>query len=213
MASAESVGTVIQIRCKESSAPRVNPRARCAIWAGTIFMIYGRHTDLVQEVVDFVLQGNVLKYRFRRESVLGTPVHVIKSLDEVGRFRDGGHPRAEIDKSYTWHDMVMGDFESVADSADPPLDDDWYRTILGSIQSAVLKMHDRLEEQFLVDRDLRGLDAGYVVSGLSAAAVVRSIQGIGDSLSERMFQVYKAYGYPCGWRGDSETGSLVVYSK
>jgi hypothetical protein len=41
---------------------------------------------------------------------------------------------------------------------------------------------------------------------------IDSGSGNNDCFEEKLFHAYQAFGYPCGWSGDYDTGALVVFS-
>jgi len=178
-------------------------------------MCYGEYTNDVQEVVDFVLSGNMLKHQYRRGARIGRPVLVVHSLENLERYRDGGHPQAEINADSTWTDIKMGDVEAMESLAFPEGAVAWCSTVVPELQIATNQIFGFLSEsEFLAEiPGLSACELEEMTSHFSAAMAVRSMRGrCNDSLSESMFRAYQAFGYPCGWSGRHPSGSLVVYS-
>jgi len=175
----------------------------------------GKYTDDVQEIVDFVMSGNMLKHQYRREASIGRPVLVIHSLDDLERYRDGGHPQAEINSESTWTDIKMGDVEAMESLAFPEGAVAWCSTVVPGLQVATNQIFEFLSEsEFLAE--IPGVSARELeemTGHFSAAMAVRSMhRRCNDSLSESMLRACQAFGYPCGWSGHHPSGSLVVYS-
>lgn len=51
-----------------------------------------------------------------------------------------------------------------------------------------------------------------VATDLSCILKSRAINGLTNNLFEKMFQVYKDGGWPCGWKGDYPKGQMIVFS-
>jgi hypothetical protein len=163
----------------------------------------------VQEVIDFVLGGNVLREPFRPEQFTDFPTKVITSLEGVERFRFGYHPDAAIHKDCTWHDMKMRDAAFLGEER-YKICDYWHRVIEPELQAAYDAIHEHLSKQLgsvIPPREINEM-AGQLLMAMAA----RALLGHNDCFEEKLFRAYKAFGYPCGWSGDENNGALVVFS-
>ncbi len=161
-------------------------------------MSYGPHASLVQEVIDLVESGKVLR---DQSPISDEGVQVITDLQEATQHAW----EEELEGEMTWADLRerekgnvyavryrLQGFESIDDELSKLLD----------ILSAAIQRHLPLEYTDLMD------DA---VADLHACAFSRAVSGASNPFFERLFAVYRAGGWPCGWSGRYPEGKLVAY--
>lgn len=51
-----------------------------------------------------------------------------------------------------------------------------------------------------------------IIGDLHMCALNRLVNGKVDNFYERIFEVYKLGGWPCGWEGEYPEGRVIVYS-
>lgn len=161
-------------------------------------MSYGVHDSLVQEVIDLAESGKILG---EQTPVSDEAVQVITDLEEATRHAW----EEEIGGEMTWADLRerekgnvyaaryrLEGFDSVDDKLSKLLDS-FSTTIGGNLPK---------EYADLIDD---------VVADLHACAFSRAVSGANSPFFERLFAVYRAGGWPCGWSGRYPEGKLVAY--
>lgn len=172
--------------------------------AKSTIMRFGRHTDAVQEVVQFVRARCLLRR---------TPNDPIPSGIEM-RFK----PQEPIDLMYKppdhpnipagylmWFDIRQNES---AEFFCHPSTEKFRRELFDVIDRFGPAIERDLPSDFLTDRDVI---AGWIAEDLKYIAQGRAVFGRKESLFERMFQCYQCGGYPCGWRGNFPEGQMLVY--
>ena len=163
---------------------------------------YGVYTRCVEEVLDFARSGTILASRIAPNSHL----HIIHSLEDVLIYRDPEIPNAEINCAMYWFEIKR-------------VDQIKYRIALSHVPENVRL---RLDEDCIFHShaivqsltDMIGIhEAEDIANDMHVLALNRCACGVIDSFDERLFSIYKAGGYPCGWKGKYPDGQLVVFSR
>jgi hypothetical protein len=176
-------------------------------------MSFGRHTAEVQEIVDFVLGGNVLREPFRPDLFQDFPTRTITSLSDLDRFRDGYHPRAEIGSNISWDGILATDNTEIFEVQERDWKDgELFDRIIPAVQKEVIRIESHLKNQLRGVVPSRAIED--IVGHFDAIMTTRAVAGANRYLADKIYRVFRAFGYPCGWSGDFDrTGFLVVYSR
>jgi len=159
---------------------------------------YGIHTEHVEEVLRFAQAGALL--------VPGTarPIHVTQ-IDDLAQAKLLAWQEVYGPEELLWSDIRQREMSNIKREAYNSETFTEVRTTLSSL----------LEELPSVVR--RGLSGDHaellddVVADLFNCAFSRAFHGPGDGFFERLFAVYRAGGWPCGWDGDYPLGRVVAY--
>ena len=176
-------------------------------------MSFGRNTAEVQEVVDFVLSGNVLREPFRPDLYQDFPTRTIRCLKEVDRFRDCHHPRAEIGWGISWDGILATDNTEIFEIQQR----EWasaelFDRIVPALQREVMRIESHLKKQLRGVIPSRAVED--IVGHFDAIMMTRAVVGANSYLADKLYRAFQAFGYPSGWSGDfDQTGFLVVYSR
>ncbi|MBA4538225.1 cytoplasmic protein [Bacillus aquiflavi] len=161
-------------------------------------MKYGENTQLVEEVINFIINLQL----FHNENLLNFDIVMIndyerarelawsQDLDEVENVWD------DI-KSYESGEIIGKLYENNLNSKERPL-----REIIQSPHKYpsdfVSRYIDIFEE---------------IVGDLYMCALNRLVNGKVGNLYEKIFEIYKLGGWPCGWGGGKyPEGKIIVYS-
>jgi|SRR3569833_226730 len=161
-------------------------------------MSYGKNTTLVNEIIDFVKAGRLLK----PVKYLLTHIVAIRDLEKA---RDMAMKQTYGVDEYLWTDIreiemsrVKGVGYALEDFSDPR------KELSENIKFFTSCLRHSLDESY---RDL--LDD--IVSDLYSCAFARAVQGETPGFFEILFEIYKAGGWPCGWRGNYPQGNVVGF--
>lgn len=173
---------------------------------------FGPHTAVVEEVVEFVLSGGVLRDGFKPLGGEAERFRVIRSLDNVESYREPG-AEAKIE-GRNWLDLTRIDDRKYPLDAVPNSDeiealrDRLWPTFEAVWQQMWLALESQLSH--IVPYDALGEMSG-VFDNL---VVTRAMRGVlADTFEERLYSIYRAGGYPCGWEGRYPSGRLVVFTR
>ncbi|PDY46418.1 cytoplasmic protein [Bacillus pseudomycoides] len=159
-------------------------------------MKYGIHTELVEEVIHFLSSLHL----FHNEKVLNHNSIIVndyersqelawsQDLDEVENIWD------DI-KSLESGEVIGKLYEGNLNAVE--------RTLREIIQSA-----SNYQEHF-VSNYIEIFEE--VMVDLHMCALNRLVNGKTDNFYERIFEVYKHGGWPCGWKGEYPEGNMIVY--
>ena len=159
-------------------------------------MIYGKYTDLVNEVIEFAKVGQI----FVPTATETAGITVVRNFEQALKM---AKQQTYGDAEYLWTDireMEMSRVKAVgytiAEFAQSK------EKLAENIKLFTMFIRRRLDEQH---RDL--LDD--VVADLYNCAVARAIQGNSPGFFETLLDVYKTGGWPCGWDGNYPQGRIA----
>jgi hypothetical protein len=169
-------------------------------------MSYGPHTADVQDLVDFIHSGQLLRNpRPPRDADL----KIIRDLSKAQAYREPAEDAPDDADLWDWQDIV--DFGGICGSSLPS-------EKLQRLDPELIDRLNRLYDGEILDslrRQLSGRCSEESISNLWAdftfilgyrAALGRSVPFI-----ERLIELYRLGGYPCGWEGLHPAGRMVVY--
>jgi hypothetical protein len=165
-------------------------------------MAFGIHTSLVEEILTAIANGDILS----PHAPIADPLAlVIADLDEAKRYA-WSRPIAGDDIS-TWNDLRE---DEVAPFHALPYERPDLKPAYDSTDTLLEPLSKLLREK---------LPANYaelrddVAADLQHCAMNRALHGLlPDSFWERMWQIYRRGGWPCGWEGEYPQGRLVVFA-
>jgi len=161
-------------------------------------MSYGQYAELVQEVLDFVESGRVLR---DPTPIADQTIRVVRDFDEATRHAWSQDTNGDV----TWVDLREREKGQVLAAR--------YRLHgFDAVDEAVGKLLDPFAAG--IRRSLKGEYADLVddvVADLHSCALSRAVSGTGNRFFERLFAAYRAGGWPCGWSGAYPEGALLVF--
>jgi len=163
-------------------------------------MKYGENSLLVEEVIKEV--GNMKL--FKKSDKLLTDVIIINDFEKA-QYLAFEYEEYEMnnEKEYTWESIKELEMSEVYGIAYQNPDYKNFMEALDSIGELIEKNLHILKEYEIVWEE--------VYSDLRCCARTRAIQGKTNKFFEKIFEVYKAGGWPCGWDGNYPDGKLIVY--
>jgi hypothetical protein len=170
---------------------------------------FDKHSVAVNEVLEWLRRDGVLAHEFDTQALLVVRCHVIDDLQNIERFRDPEWDDAQIQGDVMWSDVKRTDdeyfqsqFSHAAEFKDAglPRFEVEVRNTYDQIQSGLSSFLPEVEVNTVYD------DLEYIM-------LARAVMDVTDLFWEKMFQVYRAGGYPCGWKGAYPEGQLVVLSR
>lgn len=176
--------------------------------------IVPRFQSAVNEVFDFVESKHILSQPFQPDLLenLELPIEVVREPHGLDKYQTSAYP--EIGCATEWPDVLYStDHEYSAHyervlSSHPQIESEEYTTFINAM---FLEIRPRVAEQlpdFLARDDVREIQAQIECLVQARAKVGKT----SDIIYEKFFQIYRAYGYPCGWIGEFPQGKLVVFS-
>ncbi|MED0868006.1 cytoplasmic protein [Bacillus spizizenii] len=159
---------------------------------------YGEYSDLVEEVIDFIKHGELFKNNNRNMS----DITLIEDF-EIAQQLAWSQDTDEVE--VVWQDVKSNESGQLLGII---LSNDHLKTLDEEL-SNIFNSDDNYSEDF-IPMDFWDI-AEEVESDLYKCAINRLVNGNKDNLFEKMFQVYKSGGWPCGWRGTYPEGQLVAF--
>jgi hypothetical protein len=163
-------------------------------------MKYGENSSLVEEVLSEV--GNMQLFKAREELLEG--IIAINDFEKAQYFAyEYDEFEKNGEKQYTWSDireLEMSDVYSLA----------YKRTDYKSFTDNLYGVNELIEKSLYIDPEYE-IVWDDVYSDLINCAKTRAIQGKDNKFFEKIFEVYKAGGWPCGWEGNYAMGKLIAY--
>ncbi|MFJ8526922.1 cytoplasmic protein [Bacillus sp. NPDC094106] len=164
-------------------------------------MKYGEHTKLVEEVIEFIQKQNLFDIRNTEIYSLLNDIEVIHDFNiaqELAWSQD-------LDMvQIVWDDIKSEESANVLEGTYNPsmeTQKDMLYEVFSNVQNysqdfISISYIDIFEE---VERDFE------------MCALNRLVNGKTDNFYERIFNVYKLGGWPCGWKGEYPKGKMIVY--
>ncbi|WP_160323676.1 hypothetical protein, partial [Defluviitalea phaphyphila] len=154
-------------------------------------MKYGENSLLVEEVIKEV--GNIKL--FKKSDKLLTDVIIINDFEKAQYLAfECDDYEMNNEKGYTWKDITELVMSKVYGIAYQNPDYKNFMKTLHSINGLIKKNLHILKEYEIVWEE--------VYCDLIDCARTRAIQGKTNKFFEKIFEVYKAGGWPCGWDGN-----------
>ncbi|MED1013141.1 hypothetical protein P4T54_27165 [Bacillus mycoides] len=160
-------------------------------------MKYGIHTKLVEEVIRFANSMQDIQ-----KTVVPEDVAIINDFIEAKKFAF-----YEIfgEDEYTWSDIrqiemgkVKGKLYKLDPSQKPNGLEEVTEEIANGLRNQLTDSYSDFFENVVVD--------------LRNCAINRAINGQSENFYEQIFNIYKAGGFPCGWKGDyPDNGKIIAY--
>jgi len=171
---------------------------------------YGKHHDLVMEIIEFARNGDLL-------NGIGPPagyaVHVTHDFFFAKDLPYYIPPEFEEDESYLiWKDIIENEeakFFCVRERDMPHFRDEYRDNVMDLANLLPEIIRPRLQQRY----GTGGFDIHAAIGyALASVAHHRAVFGLRpDSFFERLFDLYKSGGYPCGWDGIYPEGRFIVY--
>ncbi|MFP3888563.1 hypothetical protein HPB58_06920 [Priestia filamentosa] len=162
-------------------------------------MKYGIHTKLVEEVIQFA--NSMQDFQ---KTMMPEGVNIINSIDEV---KELAFYKVFGEDEYTWSDIrqkemakVKGKLYRLDPNEKPKGLDEVTEEIANGLRNQITDSYRDFFEDVVVD--------------LRNCAINRAINGQNQNFYEQIFNIYKAGGFPCGWKGEyPEIGEIIAYFK
>jgi len=165
---------------------------------------FNEKSEAVDEVVAFVETDQVLARPFSCE-VHDIPwaTKIILSLEDVERFRNPDWQNSQIKGDMAWLDI-----QRIDEGKRPHLRDTDIWKYLENISKV---LYEHLLNQLVPS--ISEYEMQEIAGFFEHLIFLRTTQGETDCFYEKLFTVYQAGGYPCGWSGSFPEGELIVYSR
>jgi hypothetical protein len=160
-------------------------------------MKYGENTQLVEEVMNFIRQSKMFKNKNIKEDIM----EVTNDFDEAQNLA-WSHDLSEV---YTvWEYVKSKESESIVEKV-------YYLDLVSQqeVLYAFFSDHDNFSNDFIpfdyidINEDIEG--------DLTMCALNRLVNGKTENFYEKIFEIYKQGGWPCGWTGTYPMGDIIVY--
>lgn len=160
-------------------------------------MKFGENTQLVEEVMDFIRNSNM----FNNKKINENTLEVVKDFNKAQNLA-WSQDSSEVET--VWEYVKSREAESIVEKV--------YDLDLVSQQDDLYGFfsdHDNYSNDFL---SFDYLDINEEVEGdLTMCALNRLVNGKTDNFYEKIFEIYKQGGWPCGWKGIYPIGEIIVY--
>lgn len=172
----------------------------------------------VDEVVRFIVEDRLLSRPFQPDQFHDFPCEVVYDLADWTPYRVTGLPNSRCEVE--WQDVRLNtESEGMRLCY---LSEEKYPVIWSAEHT------EKLNELYfflrpIIETQLRNMlpncdpsdDIMEIDLHIDLVIGSRSMIGAGHNhlMEEKLFNVYKAYGYPCGWIGPFPEGRLVVFSR
>ncbi|MEC2060862.1 MULTISPECIES: hypothetical protein [Bacillus] len=160
-------------------------------------MKYGHYHNQVKEVIDFSKTFKVVT-----SEDISYFTKIIKDKEKAKYYAY----EAEFgEDEYTWNDLRENEMSEVWDKYYQLIDDQKPQNLdilldvfSVNVRSAMTELNTFFEE---------------IVADLNNCAINRAVNGITDNFFEKLFKIYKAGYFPCGWDGDYPNGNFIALKK
>ncbi|MGG2088038.1 cytoplasmic protein [Priestia aryabhattai] len=160
-------------------------------------MKFGENTQLVEEVMDFIRNDKM----FNKNNFHVNNLEVINDFNEAQNLA-WSQDSSEVDT--VWEYVKSQEAESIVEKV--------YDLDLVTQQDDLYDFfsdHDNYSNDFL---PFDYIDINEEVEGdLTMCALNRLVNGKTDNFYEKIFEVYKQGGWPCGWKGTYPIGEIIVH--
>ncbi|EIT84460.1 hypothetical protein A374_15082 [Fictibacillus macauensis ZFHKF-1] len=160
-------------------------------------MKFGKNTQLVEEVISFITN---LQF-FNNENLLNRDVVMVNQYERA----------QELALSQDL-DEVENVWEDIKSSEGGEIIGQLYEHDLNSMERPIREIIQSSEnhpDDFVVQY----IDIfEEIIGDLHMCALNRLVNGKVNNFYERIFEVYKLGGWPCGWEGEYPQGRIIVYS-
>ncbi|MCZ8533340.1 cytoplasmic protein [Psychrobacillus psychrodurans] len=160
-------------------------------------MKFGENTQLVEEVMDFIRNNKM----FYKNNFHVNNLEVINDFNEAQNLT-WSQDSSEVDT--VWEYVKLQEAESIIEKV--------YDLDLVTQQDSLYDFfsdHDNYSNDFL---PFEYIDINEEVEGdLTMCALNRLVNGKTDNFYEKIFEVYKQGGWPCGLKGTYPIGEIIVY--
>jgi len=161
-------------------------------------MRYGKHTNLVQEVIDFIQHHEL----FESSVPFVDDITVINDYELAKQLAFSQDSRV-VD--VIWQDVKSNESASLFSF----IDEEANLHEIDNELSEIFESADNYKEDFI---PFDYLDISEEVeSDLYKGALNRFIHGDKMNFYEKIFRCYQSGGWPCGWEGNYPQGEIVVY--
>lgn len=167
-------------------------------------MRYGTNTAKVQEVLDFACRGQILNIPPR---VADRSLIVVNDFDRAMYWARNEDIEEGGDEDIpTWSDVRSKEMATIYEKRYALHGLDW--DVGAELSELLTPLYECLCAK-LPDQYDRILDD--IVGELHGCAYARALDPAGNPFFERLLNIYRAGGWPCGWDGRYPDGKLVVY--
>lgn len=160
-------------------------------------MKFGENTQLVEEVMDFIRYSKM----FNNKNINENNFKVVKDFNEAQNLA-WSQDSSEVDT--VWEYVKSKEAESIVEKV--------YDLDLVTQQDALYDFfsdHDNYSKYFL---PFDYIDINEEIEGdLTICALNRLVNGETNNFYEKIFEIYKNGGWPCGWKGTYPIGEIIVY--
>lgn len=160
-------------------------------------MKFGENIHLVEEVMDFIHNSKI----FNNKNVNTTNIQVINDFDEAQNFA-WSQNLSKVDT--VWEDVKSLETESIIEKV--------YHLGLALQQEELYEYFGGYENYANHFLPFDYIDIHEEVEGdLTMCALNRLVNGKTDNFYERIFDIYKQGGWPCGWKDTYPDGEMIVF--
>ena len=160
-------------------------------------MKYGQYSDLVEEVFDFMNNGSLISVTTQKITN-AIVIHDIKKAQEYAWSQ-------ELDDRLPWVDLRERESGKLLGKS---YTSEELKVIRGNIKNAARNSEKGIEKRLKGEYEDLFDD---ITADLCNCAINRAFNGNIDNLFEKMFQIYKIGGWPCGWQGEYPSGEIIAY--
>jgi hypothetical protein len=170
-------------------------------------MDFGPHADDVMDFADFVLSGGI--FRDPRPP-LGPELVIIRSMADANKYTHAS-PGVPVGKRYDWGELLR--FAGEPDSKMERKRLDYFRAHPG-LMDHLREFVDGPINEYLrrqLGSNYTEIDTIYVLGTVDQILRSRATHGRTLPFIERLVEIYRLGGHPCGWIGAYPEGRLVAY--
>ncbi|CAG9614816.1 hypothetical protein BACCIP111899_04049 [Bacillus rhizoplanae] len=158
-------------------------------------MKYGKNNQLVEEVINFISNLQL----FHKEKLLNRDI-----VNEYERAQELACSQDLDEVENVWDDIKSSESGEIIGKL--------YENGLNSMERPIREVIQS-SENYPGDFASQYIDVfEEIVGDLHMCALNRLVNGKTDNFYERIFEIYKLGGWPCGWEGKYPQGRMIVYS-
>jgi len=161
--------------------------------------MFGGNTTLVEEIIKSVEKMDLYKHN----SIEIKNILIINDYEKAKFLAYDKQYKMNSENGYSWVDireLVMSDVNG----------DKYKIKNYNEFKKKINYIELTIEKNLNIDKKYEETwDDAY--ADIVNCAICRAIYGKNNSLFEKLYNVYKSGGWPCGWEGDFPEGKLIVF--
>ena len=164
-------------------------------------MKYGENTKLVEEVIEYIQKRSLFD---RNDIKLHELLHDIEMIHDFDKAQELAWSQDLDVTQIVWDDMKSDESAKLLEGTYNP-----------NMESKKDMLYEVFSDNYNYYQEFISIDHINILEeverDLEMCALNQLVNGKLDNFYEKVFEVYKMGGWPCGWKGEYMEGKMIVY--